>query len=176
MVSCTATHSRLIGDGRPFGGVKHLYTSVRCEYTCGMKTWNHPRGYLLTTIKENGKRKFMLVHRLIMEQHLGRKLTRGETVHHVDGNKTNNEITNLELMQLGKHSKLHNKDDRNFRDLHGNSKSVWNKGTASYTDVSCAVCGKEYRRLTKYYTQGQKLGSASVCSFECRGKWARKKN
>ena len=36
-------------------------------------------------------------HRLVMERHLGRFLSRKEVVHHIDGNKQNNHIDNLEL-------------------------------------------------------------------------------
>ena len=46
-------------------------------------------------LRIGGKNHFE--HRLVMERHLGRKLLPNETVHHRDGDKLNNDITNLEL-------------------------------------------------------------------------------
>ncbi len=42
-------------------------------------------------------KKRVLIHRYIMEKHLRRKLKKGEVVHHIDENKTNNNISNLRL-------------------------------------------------------------------------------
>jgi DNA-binding NarL/FixJ family response regulator len=56
-------------------------------------------------IKVNGKKSDE--HRYIMEQYLGRELSRNEVVHHKDGQKDNNEIENLEVMDLSEHSRQH---------------------------------------------------------------------
>lgn len=54
-----------------------------------------------------GKHGYELEHRLIMENHLGRKLQKKEVVHHKDGNVLNNNIDNLELMSKVEHDRYH---------------------------------------------------------------------
>jgi len=58
--------------------------------------------------KLNGRHE----HRVVMEEFLGRKLLKSEVVHHIDGNKKNNSITNLELLSREEHGKLHNTKNR----------------------------------------------------------------
>lgn len=64
-----------------------------------MKT--HSSGYIWLKTKE-GRR--IAEHRLVMEQHLGRKLRPDETVHHINGIRDDNRIKNLEL-RSGNHGK-----------------------------------------------------------------------
>lgn len=56
------------------------------------------QGYITRQCVVNGKRTFQREHRVVMEAALGRKLRRGETVHHLNGNRTDNRFPeNLEL-------------------------------------------------------------------------------
>ena len=63
---------------------------------------------------DNGKRVFIDEHRYVMQQFLGRKLKKNEVVHHIDGNKSNNNIENLQLMTKEEHSRYHAKKQNCF--------------------------------------------------------------
>lgn len=72
------------------------------------KLKNHP------PIKKN---KYIQEHRLVMEDYLGRYLKPKEVIHHIDGNKLNNDINNLQLFknsgehQWKAHRELHIKNE-----------------------------------------------------------------
>lgn len=57
------------------------------------------RGY----VKLNGRHE----HRVVAERMLGRQLAKGEIVHHLDGNKRNNDPSNLVVMTQGEHMREH---------------------------------------------------------------------
>ena len=46
-------------------------------------------------------------HRMIMEAHIGRHLSRNEHVHHINENKSDNRLENLELLTNSEHQKRH---------------------------------------------------------------------
>lgn len=104
---------------------------MTCSRTCGYKLrgnpnisrkkpeswWINKRGYIEGRVWISETKKISVKqHRYIMEKHLGRKLSLNEDVHHIDGNKQNNSIENLEVITHSNHSILHN------------SKRVYKKG------------------------------------------------
>ena len=60
-------------------------------------------GYLMKRIKK----VLYYQHRIVMEKHLGRSLSTDEHIHHIDGDRVNNEIGNLLLTTNSEHRKLH---------------------------------------------------------------------
>jgi hypothetical protein len=63
-----------------------------------------PNGYIEFT---RGQHKGRAVHVVVMEEHIGRRIRVEECVHHIDFNKTNNDLSNLALMTREKHAALH---------------------------------------------------------------------
>jgi hypothetical protein len=49
-------------------------------------------------------------HRYVMENHLKRKLAKNEHVHHINGDRSNNNLENLVLLTRSEHNSVHKKE------------------------------------------------------------------
>lgn len=85
----------------------------------------------------------VLLHRVLMENHLGRMLEDAEVVHHKNKDSKDNHIENLEVMAHGDHTKLHH--------------------PATILDVECAQCGKKFTRA-KRSIRGERVFCSKSCS------------
>ena len=57
---------------------------------------DRPNGYYQIKLSKNGKLKTFKIHKLVIEHFLN-KISKGLVVNHIDGNKLNNNINNLEI-------------------------------------------------------------------------------
>lgn len=71
-------------------------------------------GYEICTISEKVGDGTNRVHRMMMEEYLGRRLRSDEVVHHINGDKSDNRIDNLVVMERSKHISLHHKGKQNY--------------------------------------------------------------
>jgi len=75
-------------------------------------------GYLIISSAIYGKNNIgKTYHRYLIEKEQGGVIQKGHHVHHVDGNKLNNDLTNLIVLTAGEHSTLHHKGKPKLRRL-----------------------------------------------------------
>jgi hypothetical protein len=139
----------------------------------GVRFYFKPEGYYKA---DHGKYGGITMHRYVWQKHNG-DIPAGMHVHHIDGDKSNNRIENLEMLTASDHSKHHGSTNKwvgseaNKRQIlaagelaktwhsspaglawHSeNGKKAWESRTK--TTKQCVECGKEYE--TYYPTRSK---------------------
>lgn len=74
--------------------------------------YTNSKGYVVVYAPDHpyAVKVYVLEHRLIVEQRLGRLLAPNEIVHHINGITTDNRPENLEVMTRGEHNRHHHRN------------------------------------------------------------------
>lgn len=109
-------------------------------------------------ISEDGKKKTVSYPRYLMQQYLHRELTDLETVDHIDGDFTNNDLSNLQILTREANASKKYDDHPEL--------------CAKYATYVCPVCDKHFQREERVVRRNQtKLGKVGpYCSKSCAGK------
>lgn len=135
--------------------------------------------------QKNGKR----LHRVVWEYHNG-AIPKGYHVHHKDGNRHNNDISNLELLKAHDHESMHNsteeRKEANKRHIEKAREGAirWHKSTEGRewhseqakeawkdrkpAEYVCDYCGKRFESLKLTATGNH------FCSNNCKASFRRK--
>jgi uncharacterized protein (DUF1330 family) len=89
-------------------GIKHLSLDNNPNWKGG--TFINYQGYRMirvTTEHPFTYRGYIREHRLVVEKQVGRVLEPDEHIHHIDGDKLNNNFDNLLIVSPSEHAKIH---------------------------------------------------------------------
>ena len=137
------------------------------EYLEG-KTHISSHGYIKVYIGRKDPRSdvsgFAYRHRLVAEKKLGRPLKENEVVHHLDGDKTNDDPVNIIInSSLGEHRTYHRKPDSNLQKI----------GESNSLAMCTCGCGSTF---LKYDKNGRPRKYISGHNPQYRGKHGRYQN
>lgn len=97
---------------------------------------------------------YVLAHRIVLEQKLGRLLQPHEVVHHKNGDKHDNSVENLELTTASEHTRHHRP----------------NPNKAATVTLTCPQCDRRFkRRRGSTNLVPSRPNKRTFCSRRCNG-------
>ncbi len=110
------------------------------------------------------KSGWMMEHRLVMEQHLGRRLSATEVVHHVDHDGLNNSIGNLMLCESrGAHLAEHHASDAGRASASSRPLCSTCGNRTEHARQVCWPCEAKSGSCGECRRDGRKLAKPGVC-------------
>lgn len=95
------------------------------------------------------------MHRVVVENAIGRLLEPDEEVHHEDEDKHNNELSNLKIMTPGKHAQLH-------------ALKRWEGKRVKRVELTCPKCKAKFKLTPKQYKHRKNTNKNGIhCSVSC---------
>ncbi len=76
-------------------------------------TKQHNKGYVLAYVPKHPKAHkdgYVMLHTVLIERAIGRYLTENEVVHHINHDRSDNRLENLQLMSKHEHMSMHMKE------------------------------------------------------------------
>ena len=118
---------------------------VKCGDYRNAVVRNHPKA---------NKHGYVKLHRVVMENHLNRLLGDDEVVHHINHDKLDNRIENLQVMLNTEHVRLHKSTGR------------------TTVNMKCPWCGSLFSREKRQTHLVKTKSKYTCCSKVCSGKFS----
>ena len=139
----------------------------KIEVRKGCKGMYKQNGYVLAKSPYHpsaNKRGYVYLHRLIMENYLGRYLESNELVHHIDGNRENNNVLNLKLTTPSEHHIKEHYERRN-----PNGQFVANEPI--FSEIKYRLYDRDKNLISIYTLQELISKTYRRAKFEFRGRY-----
>lgn len=137
-------------------------------YRANSKGWYRENGYIMRKVNNHPRqnsRGYVPEHRLVYERYLGRFLDCKEVIHHINGDREDNRIENLQLsIENGEHIKEYHQKRRN-----NNGQFICNEPI--FNEIKFRLFDKD-RKVNIIYTLAKLISTTFRRSkFEFRGRY-----
>lgn len=137
-------------------------------YRANSKGWYRENGYIMRKVNNHPRqnsRGYVPEHRLVYERYLGRFLDSKEVIHHINGDREDNRIENLQVsIENGEHIKEYHQKRRN-----NNGQFICNEPI--FNEIKFKLFDKD-RKVNIIYTLAKLISTTFRRSkFEFRGRY-----